>query len=106
MVVLLMELLSSRMGSGDPMAADKGFAAWSLLMPDDEERRRAGVVFLADVAGVFTAGAGAGFAATGLFVLTSAASAFGMVFAFPVCLTGGFLAAAPGGLLPGAATSF
>jgi len=47
-----MELLSSRIGSGDPMAADKGFEAWSLLTPDEDERRSAGeaVTFLAGAA--------------------------------------------------------
>jgi hypothetical protein len=58
MVVLLMELLSSRMGCGDPMAADKGFAAWSLLTRDVGARRSAGAALLEEGAGAAAGAAG------------------------------------------------
>ncbi|MGC8701439.1 MAG: hypothetical protein ACP5RV_00545 [Thiomonas sp.] len=91
-----MELLSSRMGSGDPMAADKGFAACSLLTPEDEERRRAVAAFFAGAAGAAcTAAAELGGA---LDVATSAD--------FPACLTAAFLCVVPDGVLSGAAAVF
>jgi hypothetical protein len=95
MVVLLMELLSSRIGSGDPMAADKGFEAWSLLTPEEDERRSAGegVAFLAGAAK--TTGAACAASTTGAALVLAATG-----------LTAGILSAAAGLLLPGAATAF
>ncbi|MGA8008588.1 MAG: hypothetical protein WCA24_04250 [Thiomonas sp.] len=89
------------------MAADKGFAAWSLLMPEDEDRRRAGpvVVFFAGAAGVLGATA---LAATGLEVLTSGALSAGAGLAFPptCCLTADFFSDASDDFLSDAATAF
>jgi hypothetical protein len=96
MVVLLMELLSSRMGCGDPMAADKGFAAWSLLTPEEEERRRAVAAFLAGAVGVAcTAAAGL----DGVLDVTTWVT-------FSVGLTAVFLSVEPDGALSGAAAVF
>jgi len=103
-----MELLSSRMGSGDPMAADKGFEAWSLLTPEEEDRRSAGedVIFFA-----VAAEATGGFCAVSVFAddlagAEGAAAAVGSALLLAAtCLTAGFLSAAAGLPLPGAATA-
>ncbi|WP_154048486.1 hypothetical protein [Thiomonas intermedia] len=100
------------------MAADKGFEAWSLLTPEEEERRSAGagVTFLAAgtgvtglsgavtaVAAVFAAELVTGFARTGC---GAGAAGTAALFLPTADLTAGFFSAATALPLPDAATAF
>ncbi|WP_141655770.1 hypothetical protein [Thiomonas bhubaneswarensis] len=103
------------------MAADKGFEPWSLLTPEEEERRSVGVgvTFLtvgagvrgaagmvgavAAVLGVFATEAVAVFARTGCGADAAGAAALLLPAA---ALTAGFFAAVTAWPLPGVATAF